>query len=272
LSRINEAIVRIREPEKLYQEACRIAVVEGSFRMAWIGTVDPATSRVAPVAHFGYEEGYLSRIEVSSDPGVPEGRGPAGVALSTSSTFISNDIETDPAFAPWRDEALRLGYRSCAACSLQLAKDKSGVFLLYAGEPHYFNEEEIHLLTSLSEDISFALQFMKHEENKKLAELALLASEEKFRMAFRISPDSINLTRVSDGMVIDINEGFTSTMGYTRGEAIGKTSLELDLWADPRDREQLVAALKKDGFVENMEADFRGKDGKIRTGLMSARL
>lgn len=99
---------------------------------------------------------------------------------------------------------------------------------------------------------------------------ALSESEEKFRLAFHTNPDSINLNRLEDGCYIDINAGFTKIMGYTREEAIGKTSLELSIWKNPEDRTRLVEGLKKNGYVENMEFQFVGKDGSVRDGLMSA--
>ena len=107
---------------------------------------------------------------------------------------------------------------------------------------------------------------------RKRTEDALRASEEKFRLAFQTSPDSININRIHDGMYLDINEGFTKTMGYAREDIIGKTSLELNIWDDPKDRGRLLCALEHKGFVENMEARFRGKDGRISIGLMSARV
>ncbi len=107
---------------------------------------------------------------------------------------------------------------------------------------------------------------------RKRAEEKLTESEEKFRLAFRTSPDSINLSRLSDGMYLDINEGFINIMGHAREDVIGKTSLELNVWDDPKAREHLVTALRTDGFVENLETTFRGKGGRLRIGLMSARL
>ena len=100
----------------------------------------------------------------------------------------------------------------------------------------------------------------------------LRKSEEKFRATFRTSPDAINLSHAEDGVYIDINEGFTKIMGYSREDVIGKSSIELNLWNDSKDREKLVSGLKENGLVENLEADLIGKDGQIRTGLMSARL
>ncbi len=102
-------------------------------------------------------------------------------------------------------------------------------------------------------------------------EEALKKSEEKFKKAFHTSPDSINLNRAEDGLYLEINEGFTKIMGYTREEVIGKTSIELNIWRRLEDRKRLHDELVSKGFVENMEAEFRTRDGQIRTGMVSAR-
>ena len=73
-------------------------------------------------------------------------------------------------------------------------------------------------------------------------------------------------------MYIDINDGFTQLMGYTREDAIGRTSLELNIWKNPEDRKRLVEALQTAGHVENLEAEFVRKDGRVGVGLMSARI
>ncbi|PIS28899.1 MAG: hypothetical protein COT43_05280, partial [Candidatus Marinimicrobia bacterium CG08_land_8_20_14_0_20_45_22] len=106
--------------------------------------------------------------------------------------------------------------------------------------------------------------------DRKLAEIALHDSEEKFRKAFMTTPDSININRMEDGLYVSINKGFTRIMGYTEEEVIGKTSVEMHIWDDPEDRKKLVEGLKENGFVENLEARFRAKNGEIRYGMMSA--
>ncbi len=117
-------------------------------------------------------------------------------------------------------------------------------------------------LTVLFSDISKRIQ----------AEEYLRLSEEKFSKAFVTSPDSININRLSDGMYIDINEGFSKLTGYSREDVIGKTSVELNIWANPDQRALLVKGLREMGVVNNLEAQFRFKDGSISTGLMSARV
>ncbi|MDY6868886.1 MAG: PAS domain S-box protein, partial [Chloroflexota bacterium] len=108
--------------------------------------------------------------------------------------------------------------------------------------------------------------------DRKLAEKKLKESEKKFRLTFDASPDSININRLQDGLYIDINNGFTKLTGYTREDVIGKTSVEINIWDDVGDREKLVAALKSSGFCENLQANFRKKDGSVTTALMSARV
>ena len=96
---------------------------------------------------------------------------------------------------------------------------------------------------------------------RKLTEEALRLSEDKFSTAFHSSPDAILITRVSDGLVTDVNDGFVRLSGFTRDEAVGSSTIALDLWADPRGRERMISALRTDGSVRDLEFDFRVKSG-----------
>jgi len=107
---------------------------------------------------------------------------------------------------------------------------------------------------------------------RKRTEDALRESEEKFRLTFNFSPDAVNINRMEDGLYVDISEGFTQLTGYTREDAIGRTSLEINIWDDPADRQKLIQGLLEKGLYENLEAQFRGKNGKLITALMSARV
>jgi len=125
-------------------------------------------------------------------------------------------------------------------------------------------------LSRLCPAIARELEEAEVRNKQRQAEEALNRSEEKFRKAFYTSPDSVNINRLEDGIYISINPGFTRIMGYTETDIIGKSSIEYDIWANIEDRQRLVAGLKKDGEVTNLEAAFRTKGGDIRYGLMSA--
>lgn len=105
---------------------------------------------------------------------------------------------------------------------------------------------------------------------RKIAEIKLRESDDRFRLAFSASPDAININRVVDGRYIDCNEAFIRMTGYERDEIIGKTSVELGIWKNADDRKRLVEAISANGTCLNLEAQFQMKDGKIIIGLMSA--
>ena len=169
LSRTSQSIVHVRERDALFRAVCRIAVEDGLFRMAWVGTVNPQTGAVEPAAFAGFEDGYLGRIHIATAD-APEGRGPTGQALRERQHFVCADIATDPRLLPWRDDALARGYRSSAAFPLQFGDKVVGVFTLYAAEPRFFDEEVVPVLSEAASEISFALESMDREARRRQAE------------------------------------------------------------------------------------------------------
>ncbi len=162
VSRINRAVIHIRDRQELLMEACRIAVDEGKFLMAWIGMVDWETRTVLPVAACGYEEGYLSTVSVSTD-NIPSGMGLTGTAIRECRPVISNDIASDPRMENYRDEAARRGYRSSAALPLICGGRAIGAIRFYAAEVNFFSDREIRLLEELVSDICFALELIDND-------------------------------------------------------------------------------------------------------------
>jgi len=197
LSKISEAIVHIHDRDELFKEACRIVVEDGDFQMSWIGIVDPSTLLVKPVAHCcgDYEGSYIDGLVVSVKD-VPEGRGPIGTVVRGGEHVICSDIENDPSMAPWRDKALRYGYRSSAAFPLRLGTNIIGVVAIYSSEPHFFNNEEVELLDAMAADISFAVEAIEAERQAKLAEERLLQSNTLLK----------TISRAQSQFISDINE------------------------------------------------------------------
>lgn len=99
---------------------------------------------------------------------------------------------------------------------------------------------------------------------RRRAETAIRESEERFSKAFRASPDCLVISRVADGFIIEINESFARLAGYRRDELIGKSPLSLGLYADPKDRQRMVALLKEQNYVRDFEFGMRTKSGEIR--------
>ena len=179
LSGINSAIVRIRNRQELFEEACRIAVEHGNFGLAWIGVFDPATLDVTPVAWAGLGWGEFNRTKSSARADVPLGQGVVGRAIRERKPMFDNDISANPDVAgKRRQEALQLGYRSLIALPLFAEDAVAGILALFAKEPNFFNEDELKLLTELSGDISFALEHMARQQKlEKLSRIRAVSSE-----------------------------------------------------------------------------------------------
>lgn len=105
--------------------------------------------------------------------------------------------------------------------------------------------------------------------NKRLY-MAIRAQEEKFAKAFHSAPYAITLTRLSDGALVDVNEGFVTITGYGRAEVLGKNTMDLHIWQDAADRNTVIEILSSTGRVHGMELSFRKKTGEAFTGLVHA--
>lgn len=102
------------------------------------------------------------------------------------------------------------------------------------------------------------------------AEKKVRLSEDKFAKAFRLSPDAMALSSIEGGTVLDVNDGFEQVFGYPREEVVGRNAYDLELWADPGMRDQMIRMLEEEGMVRNLEARFQRRSGEIGTALFSA--
>ncbi|MBM3493241.1 MAG: PAS domain S-box protein [Armatimonadetes bacterium] len=109
-------------------------------------------------------------------------------------------------------------------------------------------------------------------EDEKRVEATLRDSETRFELAFLTSPYAITITDAADGAIVDVNDGFTTIAGYTREEAMASSSIGLSLWADPEDRRRVVGALQSGETVNAEEHQFRCRNGRLITGLVSAHM
>jgi diguanylate cyclase (GGDEF)-like protein/PAS domain S-box-containing protein len=105
--------------------------------------------------------------------------------------------------------------------------------------------------------------------DQKHAEARLRDSEERYRLAFQMNLDSMDICHLDDGKFVDVNDAFLRNTGFAREEVIGRSALELGIWADPGDRQNLLEMLHADSACRNLEARYRTRDGTLRWGLLS---
>lgn len=161
MSSINSAIVRLRNRRELLQEACRVAVEDGSFCVGWIGIIDDASDELQLVAQAGLGD---QADELMDEPVALVSEGPAQFALFQQQPSVNNDIRRQADASPLRALAVRNGAASAISLPLVVEGETRGVMALYAGETNYFDDDEIALLRELAEDVSFGLEFIAKEE------------------------------------------------------------------------------------------------------------
>ncbi len=261
ISGINKAIVRTRDRNILMENACRIAVENGLFKLAWVGMLNPEDLSVIPVAKWGNDEGYLSEIRLSAKDD-PVGRGPVGKAIRSGAPHVVNDAANDPD-TPWKEKAIPRNYLSIASFPIKLSGKTVGAFTVYSGEVGFFSEDEAAMMSGLADDISYALEAIEHEEKRILAENALKDSERRYKDLVELSADFIYLSDVH-GNQLFMNSAAYRMLETSPGEENGQPWMR---WIHPEDITKSVEVfremLAKGSDTFNFENRFVSKSGKI---------
>lgn len=182
----------------------------------------------------------------------------------TSSELLAlnvTEIDPDTTQQGWEDHWTELKEKGEAGFETMLRK-KSGERFAAEFRGNYMALEGTELACGIARDIT----------NRKRTEDALKKSEEKFAKAFHNDPDVIILTSIPEGKIIEVNEAITRLTEYTKEEAIGKTTVELNLWAEISDRHKYINEMLTTGRVANLEVSFRRKSGEMITALISGEI
>jgi len=163
----------------------------------------------------------------------------------------------------------------------QWRKDKSSIYYDILNK-WYGNIEKQYLIpykliafiiflgTGISLFLYFWMRLLKHQVKARTKEL--WESEEKFTKAFLSSPTLMAITRMADGRIVDVNESFTLTIGYSREEVIGSSTLEMGLWVKSAERDRFLKSIQEYDQVRNLEVQIRKKSGEIGWVLFSGEL
>lgn len=119
--------------------------------------------------------------------------------------------------------------------------------------------------------VDYYVIFVQDITERKLAEQALIKSEERFSKVVQSTMDNVNITRLSDGLILFANDSFTTLSGYTQSEWAGKSSLDLNIWHNPDDRHRLLQSIEN-GELRGFETEVVTKAGEIVPVSMSASL
>ncbi|HSN40435.1 MAG TPA: EAL domain-containing protein [Burkholderiales bacterium] len=251
LSSINSIIVRVRERDELFREACRIAVEHGGFKLAWIGLLDRQTLDMRPKVWIGDEQGFLNRIRLSAREDVPQGRGVSGIAIRTCKPAVVNDVANDNRLV-FREETLLGGFRSFVVLPLMIDSAPIGALYLYTGETGSFDPSELKLLVELAGDISFALEHIeKRERLDYLAYYDVLTGLPNRQLFYERTNQVLESAQQSGGkaalLVFDLQR--FSVINDTLGRQAGDALLKLVA-------QRLQQALGDHGGIARISADI----------------
>jgi PAS domain S-box-containing protein len=226
LSSCNRLVALATGEEQLLQEACEIVTQVCGYRMVWIGLAesDPEKS-VRPVAQAGFEDGYLATVRITwADE--DHGRGPTGTAIRTGHPVINPDSLNNPLIRPWREQALKRGYKSTAAVPLGSDGECLGAMTVYADQVNAFEDEEIRLLNELAANLAHGIRLLRAQLERRRGEELLHASEEKYRALIESTSDWIWEVD-AHGCYVYSSPRVLDILGYRPEEVIGKSCLEL---------------------------------------------
>ena len=131
--------------------------------------------------------------------------------------------------------------------------------------PCAYTLEDLRLMLFVAEQTAAAI-------HRQTVEAAQREARAYFEKSFHSSPALMAITRVTDGLITEANPAFLRGIGYTRDEVIGKTTLDIGLWASPSQRDDYLQRFREEGAVRDLAAEIRGKNGQIRTLLINADL
>lgn len=140
-------------------------------------------------------------------------------------------------------------------------------------DPHdqtAFGEEEKRILSFVAGQTALAIDRKHAEEQLRARTQRLRESEERFSKAFTAIPSNVSIVRVRDQRFVEVNQALLDYSGFTREEIIGRTTQELQIWADDAQRDEFYRRFQADGRVEPMETTLRAKSGRTDTVIIAA--
>ena len=168
-------------------DVCQVLVDLGGYRMAWVGFAESDEAKsIRSVVYAGHNEGYVEALKLTwADR--EGGRGPTGTAIRTGQPSVGWNFANDPRLAPWHDEALRRGFVSSIALPLLQDGRGFGALTLYSSQREAFDDNEIRLLTELTNDVAYGIQALRTRADREQAVEALRESEAQLREAQHIA-------------------------------------------------------------------------------------
>jgi PAS domain S-box-containing protein len=262
LGNSNQAIMQVKDESEYLQEVCKIIVRDCGHAMVWIGFAEEDEDRtVRPVASAGFEKGYLQTLNITWAD-TQRGRGPTGTAIRTGKPSQCSNMQIDPAFEPWRQEAIKRGYASSIVFPLMEGGKAFGAITIYSKEPAPFSEDEVKLLTELATDLAYGIAAIRLRIEHARTEEAVLISEVRYRRLFEAARDGILILDADSGQIVNVNPFIKDMLGYSQEEFLDKKIWEIGLFKNIAATKEAFIELQNKDYIRYENLPFETKDGR----------
>jgi PAS domain S-box-containing protein len=258
LSEINSLLLTSREPEQVIQVIAEKVMEYLHCDTFFNFIIDESSGKLNLNAYAGIPAETAQKIEW-----LDFGTAICGCVARDNSPIVSVDVQHNG------DERAALvrsfGIKAYASYPLHIGNEVIGTVSFGTRNRTVFTDDELNLVEIVAAQISVAMQRKKVEENLK-------SSEERFYKAFHVSPVALSISRISDGMFVDINRSFLQLFGYTREELVGEKAIDLNIYDNQLERREIVRRLQQEKKVINYEVTARTKNGNKIQALTSAEI
>ncbi|MBU1568139.1 MAG: PAS domain S-box protein [Proteobacteria bacterium] len=219
-SHSSKAMLRAEDEVGYLNEVCRIIVEDCGHALVWIGMAEQDEGKtVRPVAQAGGDEGYLDTAKITWTD-TERGRGPVGTAIRTGKPAVFQPISDIPAFAPWRENAVKRGYAAVIGVPLLERGEAFGSLNIYSRHRCPFSEDEVQLLSDLAADLSYGIATLRQRAAHAEAESALRLIEERYHYLFDNMLEGVAYCKMvyQDGnpydfIYLEVNKAFEQLTG-----------------------------------------------------------
>jgi PAS domain S-box-containing protein len=259
----NELLVRASSESSLLEGICDVIVNTGGYYMAWIGfALDNEEKEVKPMAWAGNESDFLQSIPMSWDPSKPGGQGPIAQVIRSGKYNVVTDVQSDPGTQDWNKLPFFGRCKSVACLPLFVHKKIIGGLTICSDREEAYDAEEISLLMSLSEDLSYGLTTLRLRASHRQMATALEQREKQYRLLTDNSLTGIFIFQ--NDRFVYVNDRLASTYGYSPEEVLGR---EPSQFLVEEDRDWAMA--QKDSILQGTELEpteirIYDKEGNVR--------
>ncbi len=227
------AMMHAKDEIDYLNNVCKIVVDDCGYSMVWIGFAEE-NMKVLPVVYSGFEANYLKTLNITWDD-TEKGNGPTGKAIRTGEICSCEDMQTDPKFEPWREEALKRGYNSSICIPIINNKKVLGAITIYSEETNPFSKEEKELLKELSDDVAYGITSIRLQIEKGKSDKQLKESKKNYQSLYTSMNEGVAIHEIIynnehipvDYKIIDTNPIYEDIIGLKKSEVIGKKASEI---------------------------------------------